>query len=94
MKNENKKIVSAFMLVTQIGISMMTPIFLCVIIGVIVQNKTGFEYSVPIGILLGVASAFRNVFILTKKMYFKDMEKENEELKYFKDLEKEREGKK
>ena len=94
MKNENKKIVSAFMLVTQIGITMMTPIFLCVIIGVIVQNKTGFEYSVPIGLLLGIISAFRNVYILTKKMYFKDMEKENKELEYFENLKKEREGKK
>ena len=94
MKNENKKIVSAFMLVTQIGITMMTPIFLCVIIGVVVQNKTGFEYSVPIGLLLGIISAFRNAYILTKKMYFKDMEKENKELEYFENLKKEREGKK
>lgn len=90
-KKENRKIFYGLTLVTQIGISMMVPIFICVAIAGIVQDRTQSDIAVPIGILIGIMAAFRNVYILTKKFYTKDMERENRELKYFEDMKKERE---
>ncbi|MBQ3060990.1 MAG: AtpZ/AtpI family protein [Lachnospiraceae bacterium] len=90
MKSEKRKILFAISLVSQIGISMMVPIFLCVGIAVWLGEKLGKDYVVIIGILLGVIVAFRNVFYLTKRMYAKDLKQENERQKYYDDLYKER----
>ena len=90
-RKEKHKVMYAITLVTQIGISMMVPIAICVAIGVIIYNKTSSDIAVPIAILLGVITAFRNVFIMTRNIYAKDLERENKELKYFEDLKKERE---
>lgn len=92
-RREKKKIIYAISLVTQIGISMMVPIFLCVAIAVVISDRTGKDWVVPVAILLGVVTSFRNVYILTKKMYAKDFERENEELLYFEEMKKERESK-
>ncbi len=90
-KKEKHRIMYAVTLVTQIGISMMVPIALYVAIGVIIYNRTSSDLIVPLAIFFGVVTAFRNVYMLTKKLYAKDLERENKELSYFEDLKKERE---
>lgn len=92
-KKERRKVLYALTMITQIGLSMMVPLFVCVAMALFIQNRTGAMICVPIGILLGVIVSFRNVYILTQKMYQKDMEKENRELEYFANLAKEREKK-
>lgn len=92
-QKDTRMVVYGISLITQIGISMMVPIFIWIVIGIFIQNKTGIEICVPLAILLGVITAFRNVYIMTRKMYAKDMDRENKELKYMEDMKKQREQK-
>ena len=65
------------MLVTQLGISMMVPIFLCVLVGGFIDKKAGTGWGMPVFLFLGMAAAFRNVYLLLKPFYAKDKERED-----------------
>ena len=60
-------------LISQLGITMITPILICTLIGVFLDEKI---HSSPIFtivfILLGVAAAFRNLFYHTNKQIKKE----------------------
>lgn len=86
MKSENKKIVFALSLITQIGISAMVPIFLCTFVAIRLSEWLGKDYIVLLGIALGIAVSFRNIYVLTKKMYYKDLLREKKEQDYFRSL--------
>jgi len=82
----NSKVIKALMLVTQLGISMMVPIFLCVLVGGFIDKKAQTGYFLPIFLVLGIAAAFRNVYYLLKPFYAKDKEREDAELAYIERL--------
>lgn len=84
--NRNNSIWKALALVSQIGISMMTPIFLCAFIGYQIDQFFHTQYWFLIFIVLGILAAFRNVYLLTRGFYEKDMKKEHEKLQYFEEL--------
>lgn len=86
MKKENRKVFRAFTMITQIGITFITPIGLCTVIGCYIDSHFHTGYWFIILFFLGVLAAFRNVYILTKSFYEKDLKKENEELEYWKRL--------
>lgn len=88
---DKRKIAYGISLISQIGISMMVPIFLCTWLGIYVSNKVNMDILVLLFIFLGVGAAFRNVYLLTKKIYSKDKSKEDELNRYFDDMKKERE---
>ncbi len=70
--------VSAFALVSQLGFSMITPILICTLIGVFLDDVTGMEpLWVIIWILLGVGAAFRNLFYMTGKELKKNEKNEH-----------------
>lgn len=83
---KNSRIVKALMLVTQLGISMMVPIFLCVFAGGWIDKKVGTGWVMPVFLFLGIAAAFRNVYYLLKPFYAKDKAKEDAELAYIERL--------
>lgn len=67
------KAIKIIALVTQIGISMMTPVLLMAYIGVWVQEQ--FEVQLALlFILIGIGAGFRNCWILIKKAV-KNLEK-------------------
>ena len=86
MRKDNRNVMKAFTMVSQIGISFITPIGLCVIIGYYIDNHFHKNYWFIILFFLGVLAAFRNVYLLTKSFYEKDLKKENEELEYWRHL--------
>ncbi len=90
--NNLRKIAFYLSLISQIGISMMVPIFLCTYIGIRLSEKTSIDILVLLFIFLGIIVAFRNVYHLTKKAYYKDKKKEDEYQKYLDDMKKEREA--
>ncbi|MDF2595402.1 MAG: putative synthase protein [Clostridia bacterium] len=58
----------SLMLISQLGISMITPILLCTAIGIFLDDKTNKAPLFTIlFILLGVGGAFRNLFYITGK---------------------------
>lgn len=73
-------------MISQIGISMMVPIFLCGLIGYWLNHQFHGELFFLIMLVIGVGAAFRNLFILTKTFYAKDMKKEHETTEYLEQL--------
>ena len=65
-----REIGKALALVTQIGVSMIVPIFLCLILGSFLDKifHTG-NILMIVFIVLGVCAGFRSVYIMTKGFY-------------------------
>ncbi|WP_010166751.1 AtpZ/AtpI family protein [Candidatus Epulonipiscium viviparus] len=62
----NKKgILTAFALVSQLGFTMIIPIFLCFFVGIFLDRITNLSpLFLIISIFLGVGAAFRNMFFI------------------------------
>ncbi len=85
---KDKKVLRSFAMISQIGICMMVPVFLCGLIGYWLNGKLHSELCFPLLLVVGIGAAFRNVFLLTKSFYEKDMKKEHEEAAYIEQLKK------
>ena len=82
----DKRVLKAITMITQISISMMVPIFLCVFIGYQLDKKFQTSYWVLIFMILGFLASIRNVYYLTKSFYEKDKAREDAEMNYFANL--------
>ncbi len=91
-KKENSQILKALFMITQIGISMLVPVFLCAFLGLWLNKIFSVDYLFIIFVILGVLAAFRSVYQLTRQFYQKDLDREIEEQRYFDELKK-RDGK-
>ena len=63
-RNENFKMLS---LITQFGINMLVPIFLCFFAGMFLDRKLGTNYIAILLFFVGAIAGFRNVYIFVKK---------------------------
>lgn len=82
----SKQVVKAFSLILQIGITVITSIFLSLLIGIQLDKWLNTGFMVFIFLLFGIIASFRSIYYMTKNFYAKDLEKEKEELQYFEDL--------
>lgn len=62
----NKNVYRTLALITQVGISMLAPIFLCAFLGVFLEEHAGGPWFIPL-FILGCAAGFRNCWVLIKK---------------------------
>ncbi len=63
----NREILKSLAMINQIGITMMVPIIGCVFLGIFLDTKFGTSPLVlMIMIFVGMAVAFRNLYMLTK----------------------------
>ena len=85
----DKGISKGIVMLSQIGVTMLTPIFLCVFIGYQLDKRFSTSYWFIIFLVLGFLTAFRNVFYMTKQFYAKDKEREDRELEYIEGLKRE-----
>ncbi len=69
MKN-NHEIAKMIMLITQIGITMLTSVFLCGIIGYFIDKRFGTNFLIFF-IVLGVAGGYKSVYNLIKQFIHK-----------------------
>ena len=81
-------IARSIMMISQISISMLVPIFLCLFFGIKLNEWLDTVYFVPIFLFLGMGAAVRNVYHLTKSFYAKDKKREDDELAYIENLKK------
>ena len=81
-------IARSFMMISQISISMLVPVFLCLFFGVKLNEWLDAVCFVPIFLALGMGASIRNVYYLTKGFYAKDKKREDEELAYIENLKK------
>ena len=85
----NNKVIRALLLISQLGISMMVPIFLCVFVGNFIDKKAQTGFFMPVFLLLGIVAAFRNVYLLLRPFYAKDKAREDANLAYIERLKEE-----
>lgn len=65
-----REIIKALSLVTQIGMSMIMPIIMCLFVGIFLDKLVGTApLFILIFVFLGVGGGFRNVYIMTKSFY-------------------------
>lgn len=69
---DKQKTFRAYVLVSQLGISILVPILLCTGIGYWIEEHYEFPVFVPL-ILLGVAAGIRNAWVMLKA-YLRDTE--------------------
>lgn len=72
----------ALVMVSQVGISMITPVMLCGIIGYYMDRRSGASFWFILFVILGIMAAFRNVYYMLRKFYQKDLKEENERQRY------------
>lgn len=56
-------------MVTQFGLSMLVPIFLCSFLGIFLGNWLSLPVLMVPFFLLGAAAGFRNVYIMAKSVF-------------------------
>lgn len=80
-----KDIMKALAMLTQVGISMIVPIFLCIWVGKALDKAfdTGVLFLL-VFIVLGVGAAFRTLYMMTVFKYKKKAEEEQKRLDMFK----------
>lgn len=61
-----KEVFRSMSLLTQLGISVMVPVFLCIAIGLFADKKLGTSFITLIMLVLGIAAGGRNAYILAK----------------------------
>lgn len=77
---KSSTLAKALSLISQLGITMMTPILLCTFIGVYIDEKLSkTPIFTIIFILLGTGGAFRNLFYHTSKQISKDKKNKKED---------------
>lgn len=64
-------------LITQFGINMLVPIFLCTFVGIFLDRLCHTTFIVIILFFLGAAAGFRNVYIFAKKIYERPTERDD-----------------
>ena len=61
-KAKERKALRMIVLVTQIGICMMVPIFFCVFLGQLFSNRLGQPLVFPLILLIGIMAGFRSSY--------------------------------
>jgi len=65
-------------MVTQFGIHMIVPIFMCSFVGIYIDRKLGTSFFMILLFFLGAAAGFRNIYILaTRETHNKEEEGRN-----------------
>lgn len=79
-QRERQSTVRMLTLITQFGINMLVPIFLCFFVGYYLDQKLGTSYLIIIFFFIGALAGFRNVYIFARRMT-KDDEEDKEDNK-------------
>lgn len=74
-----KNVYQSLALITQFGLSMLVPIFLCAFLGLFIGNKISHPVIVVPFFILGVLAGFRNVYVLAKNIYDRPSERDYED---------------
>lgn len=73
-----RKVYKTLALISQLGISMITPVILCTIIGVFVDEKFSLSLTIPL-IILGILAGARNVYAIVRNVSESIAEDDEEE---------------
>ncbi len=74
----DKSVYRSLALITQFGINMLVPIFLCSFLGIWLDKKFGTSFWMIILFFVGALAGFRNIYIMAAKVY-KDKDKNKDD---------------
>lgn len=67
-RKARRQTLQSLVMITQFGIQMMVPIFLCTFLGIWIDKKADTSYWVIILFFVGALAGFNNIYRLVKKM--------------------------
>lgn len=65
----NRNVFHSLIMVSQFGINILVPVFLCSFIGMYIDKKCGTSLWTVIFFFIGAVAGFRNVFRFARKIY-------------------------
>lgn len=77
-KKYKRSVYQSLAVITQFGINMLVPIFLCSFAGMFLDRKSGTAFWFVLLFFVGALAGFRNIFILARKIYEGDEKDENQ----------------
>ena len=63
--SHRREVVRSFMLISHLGMTVMVPIFMCVVAGILIDKRFGTSTLVWL-LFLGIGAGMRNAYILIK----------------------------
>lgn len=63
-----KNVYRCLTMITQFGINMLVPIFMCFFVGYFLDQKLGTNYIMIILFFVGALAGFRNIYVFSKKV--------------------------
>lgn len=73
---DNRRVIRALSMISQVGISMLVPIFLCCMLGMFLEEKLGWPAFIPM-FILGALAGMRNVYVMITAINKEDDKKKN-----------------
>ncbi len=71
-----RNVYQSMVMITQFGINILVPVFLCSFIGMFLDNKLGTSFLVILFFFIGALAGFRNVYFFAKRIYSQKSEKD------------------
>lgn len=68
-KKYDKSVYRSLALITQFGINMLVPIFLCSFLGIWLDEKLGTSWLMIVLFFVGALAGCRNCFFMAKRIY-------------------------
>lgn len=76
-----KNVYQSMVMITQFGINMVVPIFMCTLAGVWIGEKWNIPIIVVPLFIIGALAGFRNVYIMAKKIFNQKTERDTKHVK-------------
>lgn len=77
----HRKVYRSLAMITQFGINMLVPIFLCSFLGIFLDRKFGTQFCMIVLFFVGALAGGRNVYRMAKTIYEEKSEKDKGEEK-------------
>lgn len=72
-----KSVYKSLAMISQVGITMLVPIFLCCMLGLFLEDKFHIPAFVPL-FFLGAVAGMRNVYVMLSSIYKEDEKKKDD----------------
>lgn len=73
----NREVMYMAGMITQLGISMLAPVVLCVFAGYWLDNRFGWHTVIPL-LILGILAGVRNCYLLIRHIQNRERKKEDD----------------
>lgn len=72
-----KSVYKSFAMISQVGIAMLVPIFLCCMLGLFLKEQFGIPAFIPL-FFVGALAGMRNVYVMLSAIFKEEDKKKND----------------